>query len=75
VCVRRPTRSPWESRGACRSGSVRCSLRWSNQDHFARRRGCAESAAHPMLAVELAVLIDVSAGAQVAIESSVAVSR
>jgi hypothetical protein len=64
----RQSRSSLTLRGACRSSSAIGSLRWSNQDHFGRRRRWTESAAHPNSAVELTVSMEGFERAQVALD-------
>ena len=44
------------------------SLRWSNQDRFARRRGWAKSAAPPKSAADLPVSVDDAASVEVALD-------
>ena len=68
VCLSRPPRPLLATRGACRRSSVTCTLRWSGQDHFGWRSGCAESVEHSGLTVDVADSMDVSAETRVTVE-------
>ena len=73
VCLSRPPRPSLATRGACRRSSATCTLRWSGQDHFDWRSGCAESVERPVLTADLAVSMAVSAETPVAVELNEAV--